>query len=1080
MEGKKTGTKFAPRLVFMLLTVASALLVLANSDATWAQEPAESSPAAIKQYRDAVAFQNRAVYDLAADEWKKFLKEFGKDPLAGKAQHYLAICQLQQKQYQDAITSFQKALKDFPSSDITEQTYLNLGLAQYSLAQDGKSEAYDDAAKTFETLIAKYPEGSQRPQGLFYLAEALYARGKKAEAAPIYAQFIDGFAESPLRPDALYALGVTQEELNQPKEAAKTYDRFLKDFAEHALRAEITMRRAETMFAQQQFEDAEKWFGTAAAAPDFKLVDYALVRQAASLYELKRYADAAALYASVIERFPETEYLRSTRLAAGNCYYLAGNHAEAQKWLRQAVDAGGRRSIEAAHWLAKSLLKEKKAAEALALVERILPEAGTSAFAPNLKMDRADALFDLPARRSESVALYAAVAKEYPDNALASQALYMAAISALGDGKYKEALQYANEFLGRYANDALAPDVRYVAAEANLQLAAYANAEKLYQELVAQNLKHADAEKWQLRLGVVQFLQKKHAETIATLTAALPGMKNAASQAEANYLIGNSLTEQQQLGAAVKAFKAALAASPNWRQADETWLNLATAHRQANQLKESREAAAKVIADFPQSAALDRAHFRLGDVAYAENNFPTAITEFRTVIETWPKSTVAPNALYSLGWALIGEKKYAEALEPLNTLIQKHADHSLVPRGKYARAIALQQTKEFAKAIEDLQAFLNSQLSAADKADALYVSGLCEAGQQNYAKAAETFAQIAKENPQYTSFDKVLYEWGWALKSAKQDPEAVEVFARLAKEKPGSLLAAESLYHVGESQYTAADYAAAAQSYFDAMNLAAQLKIPGDLTEKASHKLAWSYYQQNQYDKAAKAFEYQIKTFEKGSLAADARFMAAESLFKQNKFAAALAAYQKSLAAPPENREFQTLAHLHAGQAAAQAKNWNESLKVLNQAAEQFTDSAFLPEIQYEQAWALQNQGKSEEAMQKYEQVAEATDREVGARARFMMGELLFDKKDYKEAIRNFFKVAYGYGYPDSPDATKVWQANAAFEAARCFETLAGQDQAKKAQMLDQARKSYREVLEKYPQSDKRELAQNRLESLGS
>ena len=87
-----------------------------------------------------------------------------------------------------------------------------------------------------------------------------------------------------------------------------------------------------------------------------------------------------------------------------------------------------------------------------------------------------------------------------------------------------------------------------------------------------------------------------------------------------------------------------------------------------------------------------------------------------------------------------------------------------------------------------------------------------------------------------------------------------------------------------------------------------------------------------------------------------------------------------------------------------------------------------------------------------------------------MIGEILFEKKEYKEAVRNFFKVAYGYGYPQSPEPVKVWQASASYEAGRCFEVL---------KMIDQAKKSYREVVEQYPTSDKAPLARTRLESLG-
>ena len=42
------------------------------------------------------------------------------------------------------------------------------------------------------------------------------------------------------------------------------------------------MRRAETLYSQQQYEPAAKWFASAAASKDFKMADLAALRQAQS------------------------------------------------------------------------------------------------------------------------------------------------------------------------------------------------------------------------------------------------------------------------------------------------------------------------------------------------------------------------------------------------------------------------------------------------------------------------------------------------------------------------------------------------------------------------------------------------------------------------------------------------------------------------------------------------------------------------------------------------------------------------------------------------------------------------------
>ncbi len=80
-----------------------------------------------------------------------------------------------------------------------------------------------------------------------------------------------------------------------------------------------------------------------------------------------------------------------------------------------------------------------------------------------------------------------------------------------------------------------------------------------------------------------------------------------------------------------------------------------------------------------------------------------------------------------------------------------------------------------------------------------------------------------------------------------------------------------------------------------------------------------------------------------------------------------------------------------------------------------------------------------------------------------MIGEIYFNKKNHAEAVKNFFKVAYGYAYPE-------WQARAQFEAGRCFAVLG---------KLDEAKKSFQEVIDKFPQSKDAPLAKQQLGLLG-
>jgi len=1021
-----------------------------------AQDAKKGTDPAARQYAAAAALQNREQYELAADEWTKFLAAFPQNERADRAQHYLGICRLKAKQYAQALEAFNKVVADFPKFELLPSTFLHLGLTQFNLARSGQKDLYAKAEATFANLVTKYPQDKGAPQALYYWAESLYEQGKKEEAAKLYGDFAQKYPKDPLVADVLYALGVAQEELGQAVAAGATYDTFLKQFGKLPLAAEVGMRRGETLFAQGQFDAAEKWFVAAAAKQGFAQADWATLRQAACLAELKKHDEAAVVYASIGERFPDSQYRAAAQLAAGRCSFLAGKLPAARAALAKVQAAGGPAAVEAAHWLARCWLKESQPAEALKVVETALPQAEGTPYAVQLAFDRADALYDVPDRRRESVPLYAALAQQHPQDPLAVEALYMAAFASLQIGDYPAALTHADSFLKQYADKDLAADVLNVAAESNLQLKKYAEAGQLYDTLLKTYARRADAAVWQVRRGLVLFLEKKYAETVAALEPALAALKSKESLAEAHYLIGSSQNELKQYAAAAKSLAASLVAAPAGRQADEALLALAFAYRQTNDLPAAKAQLNQLIKQFPESQLLDRAHFRLAEDAFAAGDFATAAAEYRLVEEKFPASALAPHAAYGLGWTQISLKDPTTAVQTLDALLAKYASSDVLPRARYARAVAREQLKQFAPAVEDVQAFLQTQPTGAERSDARFVLGLCQAALNQHAEAVSTFRSILMDDPQYASVDRAQYELAWSLKSLDQGAEAAENFAKLAKEHANSPLAAECLYLVGEHQYQQGEFKPAAVSYYEAMQKAGK----SELGEKSAHKLGWAYFRQQAFEKAQQSFAYQRATFPQGPLAADAAFMEAESLFKRGKWAESLAGY--AAVKNPGGKDFAVLALLHAGQAEAKLKHWEQALALLARGAKEYLDSDYLPELLYEQAWAKQNLGQHDAAMTMYEEVTAKTDAEVAARARFMVGEIYFEKKNHAEAIKNFFKAAYGYGFPE-------WQANSHYEAGRCFEVLGKKDQAKK---------SYQEVVEKFPNSDKVKLANERLEAL--
>ena len=100
-----------------ILCVISGWLLLAFGSSAFAADgdktPAtQSSDAARRQFDGAVALHKGGAFDLAVDEWEKFLQKFPDDPLAAQAQFFAGVCylSLKDKQFDKAREAFEKVV----------------------------------------------------------------------------------------------------------------------------------------------------------------------------------------------------------------------------------------------------------------------------------------------------------------------------------------------------------------------------------------------------------------------------------------------------------------------------------------------------------------------------------------------------------------------------------------------------------------------------------------------------------------------------------------------------------------------------------------------------------------------------------------------------------------------------------------------------------------------------------------------------------------------------------------------------------------------------------------------------------
>jgi len=999
--------------------------------AAWSAQAAEppTSDAARTAYASAAALQNREAWDLAAEEWTALIKSHPTDPLALKGRYYLAVCQLKAADWPAAEKTLRDVIASKADADTQALARLELGRGLFRAAQAKPAPAaFAAAATTLADFLATSPAHPQAAEAASLAAESLWQAGRRDEAIAAWQAFIRDRGTAPQVPDVLYALGVGLAEQGKRPEAAAVLERFAKEHPGHRLAEDVALWRADVALALDRPADAETIAGPIAA----------------------------------------------------------GGGPRATEALERVVAAG--------HRLAVLELDAKRPEAALATASKALAAAGTSAAIDAatlaaLELDRADALWAIPARKKEAVSLFASIAERYPATPAAGSATSMAALALLEAGKPAEALARADAFLAKHAAQAAAAavdDVRAIRAEALLALGKRNDAAAAYRELTRASQQSGKVPAWRLReataLAAAGSWQPAH-ELLAAVASKLTGDQ----QAEALLLDAMTLVELKDPGAAAAVLAALEKAHPAWNRRDEVLLLAARALKEKGDSKAALATAERLAKEFPAGGSADQVWYRLGQLRQEAGQHDKAIEAFTRSLTAKPDGSRASWALLATGWCHEAKGRLPEAIAAWTTLVQKHPTSTAAVSALVARADARQRSGDFAGGLADVERLLAEggdlakRLDAAAVAEARFIQGLCLVGQEKHVQAAATFRTLLADAPAFPSADRACFEMGLALAAAgKPDDttaagkpdEATAAFADLIKRFPQSSYVADAWLEIAERRWAADDWVAAAEAYRAAIAAAGKDPELASLVEQARHKLGWTHVMRREPGPAAEAFQAQLAAAPNGPLTADAAALLGDALVSLGRQAEAAPAFARALADPAtlSSDTLRGLAFIRAAEAAAGREAWEESLALAEKFLAASPDAPRAAEARYAAAWARQNLGRLDEALAGYRGLADGPRTELAARARLMEGEVLFEQGQHKEAIKSFFKAAYGFGEQNAPPAFHPWQAQAIFEAARCFEVL-GQE--------EQARTLYAELIERYSTSVHVPAARKRLEALG-
>lgn len=927
-------------------------------------------------------------YNEALPRFVEFAKDNPNHPRAAEAILQIGYCQVQLKQFKEALQTLQPLVEKHPK--LADQALLWIGRAQANLFDPDKAGERENALKTAINTLRQAADragqlANQDPQAHLRRADALLELADTFSAAKQYQSAADTYQT--LLNEKL--LPQRAEEITQRLIAAVhltgDYSRcealceaFLKDYPRSTLAPAVLFRRAENAYfmaqnnakrpdvpkdqLQKQFAEAGKRYETIIERyPEFEQLD--LVRYGLALTYLKRQDYESAL--SVLEKIGPTERIGELAMAS---------FLQAECLLRLAPKDAD--DALAAGKLQEALANASRQLEAFLEAVPKSPEAPAALLKLGLCQQRTAALLAQPQARNDAISAarrtYEKLLQEFGKHPLAPQAIYERARCLAFAGDKGGATNELRRFTQAPLKDTV------VAPMAMIQLATYLREQNRAEEA---------------------------ANTLATYCQqSEPSLAKDAERAKLipllKYHQGIALQEAKKFDAAVKLFQEVTQQTPNTPVALEA--HLRSGQCRITQTKTAFDSALRKLAETKADSNEHKEVARKRDEAY--------------------------NTLQSVADALVKAADDAK---------QAHADNPARARMYYDAAWAYRTLAEY---------------DVAKKRS--------EIAQERRRKMQEEVNKNTPPDlkPLTVPLPDVLLK---DVPIQTTEEKARGAYYGLINEFAELPLAVEARFELAELHQQRDEHAVAIALLKEALDK----EPPADRALLLQLRLGEAYLAKGDTQAALGVFEAVAADPKRPpEVLAQGYYRAGECLLamgENNKAVARLAVFR-------DNGQYHNIggvsdrALLRLGLAFARLKQWEASRATYQTLVDRFGQSPAVHEARYGAAFALQNMGRFDEAVNGYNQVVSATNTEIAAKSLLQIGLCRAAQKKYAEAIVTLSRVPDLYDYPELSAAAR-------YELARNYADSGD---------LATARRYFQLVIDRHPDSPWAQPARERLEKL--
>ena len=591
------------------------------------------------------------LYELAENEFKKLLAKFPESELREEATHLLARTLLGQGRSLEAMELLEAQLPTI-SEAWQDDCLLLLGEVQL------KSELADAAFKTYESLVARFPNSEYVLDAKYGMAQALLKQQKFDPTQEILRGLQkEGRREQTLR--ATLSLGISFFLQKKYDQALELLARLVKEERDSMVGFQALYALGELEVARNQNNTARVHFETLTKSD---------------------HREAQAMAPSVFFRLGQID------AAASRWTDAAGNYEQA---FRKSDDASFQLKcvgeltevylrLDKADVLAGMLNDWADDHEKARLGEALLLEVGT--------------LWWRAGKRDQALQAFHEFFRKYPEGRLSDRAHFQFGWVLLDDKKHESA---ASEFQEAAAaaegnrNPQLQADAWLKLGDLNFEQQKFAPAVTAYAR--AAEAKGADAAKTEQAIyqaANASFLAGNTVEVFTLQDKHRVQYPDGKLAPEFLLLAAEVYRRASEMPKAAEAYRTLLNKYPDSPHAARTWVDYAEVLYSLGEFKDTIQAINSFAEKYPRHDLIPRALLARARCLERLEQTGEAFGEFESLVKTHPKSSAAAEAQFWLGLYFDGRKDYARSQVQFELLFKNSPTHPLAPGAAYFAARA--------------------------------------------------------------------------------------------------------------------------------------------------------------------------------------------------------------------------------------------------------------------------------------------------------------------------------------------------------------------------------------------------------